>query len=1350
MLPMHYLLTGTNLQLTDDIPVYEAPAGVTNKHQQFPNQLEHQQRKLVGHLRVSLQLGSDTVALGPLLEQEQQRVASDRAAASKQQEPQPLLAQGQGESAGLSDGKPPPPPPPPPPLPPAPLSQPTASAAAPSEPVEQPTALFALLQIVEARGVAYSSVATTTGTNNHNGSAASQQLHLTGGTTATSAGGRSSARDHCSRNLYCAVRLFWQSDRFHTEVVWGSSDPKFRFSQISPVLYNAALLERLRQNYAIVEVWDKKTSYQRDSLVGTVKLPLHQFYLAYKDPAVAAAMLRSQYPVVGADGWLPIRDPFHEAQPGSDFGQLRVLLAMGSGAQIAHLQRLRSDGGNGIDAGLLPYHVPFDSVTAAGATASGSTTGGQARELEEVTEHCFEVCIDSLEDLRLPEDCSYGEVDCFIQYYFPALDPAARPGSSPMLCLKPYRSSTTIAIPHPSFHDLTRHRLQLPVDAPFQRELVALAGAQGGLPCELWLRAYSPNLRDQCIARALLPLGRLCALVAMSGVSNGAGSLPSASTSAHTGAPASTQRLALPLAGIDEAGACGATAYLSVAYRSTGVRVSRSSESAGSGVDSYPRGQTAVLGVSLLRAAGLEAAAKACQRAEAPAGLMAASLGHAVAGGVNAFARYWLSFDPSGQRLTRCVARSHCPDFQQHSDYAMPLHWPGGISLAELIEEGGLEIELWHQVPTPARHLTVGTGPEPLVTAPGQPVPINGGAGASCPEILLGRLRLPLGPLLTCKSGLRGWYPLLAPAKTTNASAATTETVDAEDLSTTAQFVGAVELEIRFGSAEDRARVLESGRELGFAPQDLEDLEERWESIEAPEFRRICVQVIDAEFPLRLALRAGQDRLPISSRLYCRYRLYTRRSVQSPKYCVPPHDEHGSLSVSFSYKRVFAFRTSLALLQYLREERLEIQLWISYSSSSGEGHDDVGAGASARDLLIGTCWMPLRDLAIRRRAFAGSPGRYALVKPGVRCFDGACLRLKATLTDSDEPPSEPEDSVDEEEAVAAAVADAGVDDSEDVGGGVGSQRRQRHQQVTRRQRLAHQHTVPLRVAIEEAKRLCPVPDAATGEERLPPSAYVTVQPADRSKPLATDVKAATNNPAWGFVAEARFDKSLFAYPDRGCLLTFKVWHSYGDAVENDRLIGTASVDLSPLLFGFKQVLGWYDVQDYRERCRGHLYVGITPLEPLTGLAKQSTAPILASTASTGSFSDIGRRQATTAPIGSAIVIDDGAAAAADGGTSRSMLHRSLQHQMAELDNLTTRLRRRLLNPNADNGDDDSHVDDSGGASVGSNNSAPLVRSPPLPPAPPPPAARVQASVTNSGGDGGNSSSNPYGLDFDIR
>ena len=44
----------------------------------------------------------------------------------------------------------------------------------------------------------------------------------------------------------------------------------------------------------VVEVWDKKTTSENDQLVGIVKLPLHQFYMSYRDRKIATSLLRSQ------------------------------------------------------------------------------------------------------------------------------------------------------------------------------------------------------------------------------------------------------------------------------------------------------------------------------------------------------------------------------------------------------------------------------------------------------------------------------------------------------------------------------------------------------------------------------------------------------------------------------------------------------------------------------------------------------------------------------------------------------------------------------------------------------------------------------------------------------------------------------------------------------------------------------------------------------------------------------------------------------------------------------------------------------------------------------------------------
>ena len=65
-------------------------------------------------------------------------------------------------------------------------------------------------------------------------------------------------------------------------------------------------------------------------LVGIVKLSLHQFYMSFRDKRISSALLKSQYPVIAVENYLPVVDVFSGAQ----YGQLNVLLAMGSAEQV--------------------------------------------------------------------------------------------------------------------------------------------------------------------------------------------------------------------------------------------------------------------------------------------------------------------------------------------------------------------------------------------------------------------------------------------------------------------------------------------------------------------------------------------------------------------------------------------------------------------------------------------------------------------------------------------------------------------------------------------------------------------------------------------------------------------------------------------------------------------------------------------------------------------------------------------------------------------------------------------------------------------------------------------------------
>lgn len=50
--------------------------------------------------------------------------------------------------------------------------------------------------------------------------------------------------------------------------------------------------------------------------------------------------------------------------------------------------------------------------------------------------------------------------------------------------------------------------------------------------------------------------------------------------------------------------------------------------------------------------------------------------------------------------------------------------------------------------------------------------------------------------------------------------------------------------------------------------------------------------------------------------------------------------------------------------------------------------------------------------------------------------------------------------------------------------------------------------------------------------------------------------------------------------------------------DEERVIGFASVDLSPLLSGFQFVCGWYNITDFSGECQGQIKVAISPLESL--------------------------------------------------------------------------------------------------------------------------------------------------------
>jgi len=99
---------------------------------------------------------------------------------------------------------------------------------------------------------------------------------------------------------------------------------------LSPVL-----VKKMKKNFMVIEAYQKDTN----SLIGTIKLPLHEFHLKFSDVVDTNHFLTNIHdypnPLIGVQGWFTSNDPF----TGKKTGEVNATLAIGSFEQIINLQK---------------------------------------------------------------------------------------------------------------------------------------------------------------------------------------------------------------------------------------------------------------------------------------------------------------------------------------------------------------------------------------------------------------------------------------------------------------------------------------------------------------------------------------------------------------------------------------------------------------------------------------------------------------------------------------------------------------------------------------------------------------------------------------------------------------------------------------------------------------------------------------------------------------------------------------------------------------------------------------------------------------------------------------------------
>ncbi|XP_045433558.1 C2 domain-containing protein 3 isoform X2 [Pipistrellus kuhlii] len=948
-----------------------------------------------------------------------------------------------------------------------------------------------------------------------------------------------------SCNVYLNCKLFSTEEVTRSVIAWSTTQPVFNFSQVIPVSLSPKYLERLKNNVMVIETWNKVRSPGQDKLLGLVKLPLHQFYMSFKDPKISRLLLDAQFPVVAVDSYMPVIDVFSGQQNGS----LRVFLAMGSSDQIMALQRLKNEEGTLPPFNPRPAHL-LDQLSKASTEVAENQGNG-------LMEHHFELHIDKVKGLVPLQTTVWGEADCYVQYYFPVQDSQSSVLKGPEflengITLKPFRSATTLCIPDPIFNSQHHHSLLLPTEVPVQRLLLSAFSAQalvpgGGVQFEIWCRYYYPNVRDQMVAKGTLPLSRICAMATMQHRED-----------------VGMQTFNLPLSPRLENRK--ELRNQSSGLLDVGLRYRRTPRTA----EGVLAGRAVSISVQIIRACGLQAAAKALAEQEP-------SLQFSASVGVNAFVTIHLSFLPKGeQRQTRPVACTFCPEFSHHTEFSCNLvtqHCSGeACFLAELLEFAEVTFAIYHEDTKSASDIT---------------------SIQSLKKYLLGVVKVPTKELLIKRSGITGWYPIVLPE----------DGAMPHSLELMQKIVGGLELSVSFTHPGDRERVLEAAELLGWSfENNLKDLVK----MDEEEPATVSISTPRLWLPLHCVLLAGQKHIHKSTYCYLRYKLYDHECFWTPLKKPKESTNQKQVIVTFKASKKAEICRGPSLLWYFREERLEIQVWRAYGNENVERPHNT-------DSWIGSAYVDLSRLGERTARTLTVSGVYPLFGRNASNLSGAALRVHVVLSPlSTHPgPTHELDSMDysshsESEQLPRRKDEIQLSVPPD------HQKPPTCTQVPCNSTTAEvcppqegpaelNGTFAVSILVERAMHLSLKGSPLTERKVSIPSCCVSFATADEPSPVYTPVVKNTDSPIWNFQQQSRLSKELLLDPQQ--TLVFKVWHK-GD---EERVIGFASVDLSPLLSGFQFVCGWYNITDFSGECQGQLKVAVSPLESLMHFKEERQA-----------------------------------------------------------------------------------------------------------------------------------------------
>ena len=166
--------------------------------------------------------------------------------------------------------------------------------------------------------------------------------------------------------------------------------------------------------------------------------------------------------------------------------------------------------------------------------------------------------------------------------------------------------------------------------------------------------------------------------------------------------------------------------------------------------------------------------------------------------------------------------------------------------------------------------------------------------------------------------------------------------------------------------------------------------------------------------PIQLATRAGKDRLDERTSLFVQYRFYDKSKddggdvheqrfgvclcvlvpIISTRKKVVVDRNHLACELKFSKEHLFL--CSSPFIWYLREEKLEIQIW----TSENDSYDFTESSLSTTDKLLGSVYVDLHSLCDRKRKSHRLSAILPMFKSGAKDLAGASVQIHVTIDKS--------------------------------------------------------------------------------------------------------------------------------------------------------------------------------------------------------------------------------------------------------------------------------------------------------------------------------------------------------------